>query len=42
MRTGIQCLPSARSVPHFNITIGLDEPFIDALRGELAEPTQWA
>ena len=39
---GIRSIRSTRSVPHFTNAITLDELFIDALKGELAEPTQWA
>ena len=38
--SGIRSIRSTRSVPHFTNAIVLDELFVDALKGELAEASQ--
>lgn len=38
--SGIRSIRSTQSVPHFTNAIALDELFVDALKGELAEPSQ--
>ena len=36
----IRSIRSTQSVPHFTNAIALDELFVEALKGELAEPSQ--
>lgn len=38
--SGIRSIRSTQSVPHFTNAIALDELFVEALKGELAEPSQ--
>ena len=38
--SGIRSIRYTRSVPHFTNAIALDELFVDALKGELAEASQ--
>jgi ribose-phosphate pyrophosphokinase len=38
--SGIRSIRSTQSVPHFTNAIALDELFVEALNGELAEPSQ--